>query len=247
MIENIFRLENAIRNQPEQGTVYLSRREDGKEPSPVLLALHGSGRHALSYRDIPFYSTQRDCALNNGYIFLALSNGPDAWGLDDGLENIVRLYSFVQRRYRVRLKWVLWGTSAGGVMMHRMVREHGEKVQGIIGTFPVYDLEESFNRLPSCRKGWGANNLKELRRKIHGRNPPQFIEHLAYHEYLIIQGRDDEVVPPELHSIRFRSEVDALGGNVRLVLIDGGHSIENYAVYDHRFIDEYLQRWSRPV
>ncbi len=244
MTENVFQLENAITNHPGQGTVYLAHPENSREVSPVLLALHGSGRHALSYRDIPFYRIQRDCALDNGFLFLSLSNGPDTWGLDDGLENIVRLYAFILRRYSVRSKWMLWGTSAGGVLMHRMVREHGEMVRGVMGTFPVYDLEDSFSRVSSCGKAWGAGNLRELRQKIHGRNPPQLIDHLVHHEYFLTHGRDDKAVPPEPHSIRFRNEAETLGGNVRLVLAEGGHSTDNYALYDRRLIGEYLQRWS---
>lgn len=243
MVESTYVLPGCIRNHDGQGLVYLAL-PDGPllEGIPLVVGLHGSGRDSLSYREIPFYRRQRDMALWSGCPFASVSNGPDAWGLDDGLVNLVLLLDDVGRRHPIGSSCVLWATSAGGVLMHRMVKEHPASVRLAIGTFPVYDLLCSFPRSAGCGRAWKASNLEELAERTTGRNPPGFVENLVGHEYLIGHGAGDSVVPIRENSIRFRDEANALGGQVRLMESGGGHSIENYAVYGHGELEEALRR-----
>ena len=242
--EELFRLPGCVSNHPDQGMVYAARRGAGIG-QPVLLALHGSGRQAESYRDIPFYRFQRDRALDNGYLFLCISNGMDTWGLDDGLRNVEALHAFILAREPVRPDWVLWATSAGGALMHRLVRERGAMVRGSLATFPVYDLLDAFAHSPGCGKAWGASSAAELGAVLHGRNPPDFVADLTGREYLIFHGREDTLLAPERHSLRFRDEANARGGRVEVVLTAGGHSTGNGAVCDREAVDRRLRAWAR--
>jgi len=127
--------------------------------------------------------------------------------------------------------------------MHRWVARHPDLVRGAIGTFPVYDLLDSFGRSPGCGRAWGAASLADLEAVVRGRNPPELVDRLTSTGYLIFHGRDDRVVPPGLHSLRFRDEANAHGGRVEVVLAPGGHSTENFAVCDRARVGAILRTW----
>ena len=94
----IFTPEGMKINYSGQGEVDLVLPDKYRENNPVLLAIHGTNRKSTSYRDVGFYRFQRDKALENGYIFVSLSNGGDTWGLDDGLMNLIVLYNYIMGR-----------------------------------------------------------------------------------------------------------------------------------------------------
>lgn len=209
------------------------------ERYPVLMAIHGSGREAGSYmpghaRSKKFYIHQRDLALKKGYLFAVISNGRDTWGTDTGMKNLLALYDRVREKFPTEEKWVLWASSAGGVLMYRMVKEHPEKVRKILGTFPVYDLSDAFRRLESARKAWKEASAFE------GINPADDPEALTAVPALIFHGRKDTAVPAGFHSKRLRREVNARGGQVKLHMVRGGHSTENWHLYKDRRILRFL-------
>lgn len=243
MTEELFALPGCRTNYPGQGEVYVARPDTLAAPFPVLAALHGSGRQATSYREVPFYTFQRDRAVENGYLFVCLSNGMDTWGLDDGLRNLEILYDHLLARDHVAPRWVLWATSAGGALMHRFVHRQGDRVRGALGTFSVYDLLDAYDHSPGCAKAWGVGSRAELRSATEGRNPPDLVSGLTSTEYLILHGREDQLLLPDRHALRFRDEANARGGHVRLILTDGGHSTENWALCDGVAIDASLQAW----
>lgn len=225
-------------------SVYIAaRNHDGrienKEPIPVLMAIHGSGRSALNYcpdgdKGIPFYVYQRDIALQNGYMFVVVSNGKDTWGTDRGLHRLVGIYMYVREHFNTEKKWTLWATSAGGLQMYRMIREYPEKVDKALGTFPVYDLMEAYEKRKSKNFVW-----KDPKEFVEV-NPAFFPESLTSIPVLIFHGRDDEAVPYKLHSLKLREEVNALGGKVELVIVKGGHSTSNWAMYQKDKINQFL-------
>jgi predicted esterase len=223
-------------------TVYIAAAENPADQSrklPVLLALHGSGREALSYKagdakGVPFYVHQRDLAVQSGYLFVSISNGTDTWGKDEGISALVSLYEDLIKIYQIETDWVLWASSAGGVLANRMVKEHPQKVKKVIGTFPVYDLVEAYAHLTSARKAWKTVDEAML---INPARDPGALKHVPY---LIFHGRADEAVPARLHSERLKYEVNGAGGQVSLHLVDGGHSTTNFALYDDDIIREFL-------
>ncbi|MEX0883183.1 MAG: prolyl oligopeptidase family serine peptidase [Cyclobacteriaceae bacterium] len=211
------------------------------DPYPVLMAIHGNGRNAFNYfpgheESVPFYVHQRNLALKNGYLFVVLSNGNDTWGTDIGLKNLLAVYEYIQSNYSVGEKWVLWGTSAGGIQMFRMIMTYPEKIERVIGTFPVYDLEEAYIRRKS------ANFIWKSREEFKNTNPANFPEKLTTIPILIFHGREDQAVPYKKHSLRLKTEVNALGGSVKLRLVNGGHSTSNWKVYKNKQINNFLSK-----
>lgn len=207
---------------------------------PALLALHGSGRSAESYipgheKSVPFYEKQRDLAVKAGYLFVVLSNGKDTWGTDEGLKATVKCMEFVKGKFPVREKWCIWASSAGGVLLGRLLKEYPSLVDRAIGTFPVYDLEHSMRHLPSARSAWGDRDYRKA-------NPALYPEAFMRIPYLIFHGSDDEAVPVDLHSARIAKTANEAGGNVLLNIVTGGHSTGNFALYDDDLILNFLQR-----
>lgn len=224
-------LTGAKTNHSGQGAYYIAMPKTIPEGMklPVVIAVHGSGRGAMDYRDTAFYAEQKNIALANGYIFAAISNGPDTWGLDDGLYNINLFYDFLIENYPIQEKAALWATSAGGTLANRMVKEYPEKVSFVLGTFPVYDLISGFNNVNSCKTAWGTSDLETFQTKIEGKNPADFPDALKNHDYYIAHGSADAAVPIAENSQKMVTDV---GGNVHLEVIEGGvHGTSNYAFY----------------
>lgn len=221
--------------------MYLALPSIPSDTYPVLLALHGSGREARSYRPNDpkgnvFYIHQRNLALQNGYLFVTVSNGPDTWGTDTGLHTVLTVYDYVKANYRVKKGWALWGSSAGGVLMYRLIREYPDRVDRALGTFPVYDLYDAFGRLESARQSWKtAAAFTEI-------NPAQTPEAFAYVPILLFHGTADEAVPMAKHSERLVREVRSWGGEVTLYEAPGGHDTANMALYPDSLIDDFLQQ-----
>jgi hypothetical protein len=195
---------------------------------PVVIAVHGSGRSAMDYKNTPFYAEQKNIALKNGYIFAAVSNSTYTWGLDDGLYNLNLFYEYLLANHPIQEKVALWATSAGGTLANRMVKEHPNKVSFVIGTFPVYDLLSGFN-LNSCKSAWGTSDLNTFKSLIAGKNPAEFPAQLRNHDYYIAHGSADTAVPLAENSQKMATEV---GANVHLQVIEGGvHGTSNYEFY----------------
>jgi len=209
------------------------------KPYPVLMAIHGSGREARSYkpgdaRSSEFYVHQRDLAVDNGFMFVAVSNGPDTWGTNRGLERILEAYNYVGDQYPVEKKWTFWTTSAGGVLFIRLAKERSELISRAIGTFPVYDLEESFSRLQSSKEAW--KSLDDVKKY----NPVNYPEVLIDIPYLIFHGREDPAVPIKQHSERLKRVVNEHGGKIKLYDVPGGHSTGNWNIYNDILIRAFL-------
>lgn len=210
---------------------------------PVLMAIHGSGRSADSYcpdrkKSVPFYVHQRDLANEEGYLFVVVSNGINTWGTDQGAAVLEKVYDYICRKFNTRTEWILWGSSAGGVQMLRFLREKPDKVKMLIGTFPVYDLKEAFAK--RIENGAPFNDY-DLMERI---NPADFPEALTLVPILIFHGRKDKAVPFKKHSKRLHDDVNRRGGQVKLILVKGGHSTSNWHVYKDSLIRKYLKNYS---
>ena len=218
-----------------QGVAGIELPEKCQGKLPVVIAVHGSGRGAPDYWQTPFYSRQREIALEHGCLFAVVSNGTDTWGLDDGLYNLQLLLQYLSDHYEIAEKVVLWATSAGGVLAHRLAYACPERIAAVIGTFPVYDLAREFRVLPSCGKAWGAEEEAAFLEKIAGKNPPEFGNHLQGIPFFLSHGDSDEAVPLEDHSQAMARE---LGSGVHLEVIPGGA----HGTQDFRYLETMPQK-----
>jgi len=216
-----------------------------RTPVRILLGLHGSGRSAGSYAQIPFYRYQRDRALRSQHIFASISNGPAGWGLDAGLQNVLALIDLLCDKFGSDCTFVPWGSSAGGIMMFRLVAElvgsdRFRPIERAIGTFPVYDLFSVFRKSPGCEKAWKAKSTAELEQNVGDRNPPLFAEDLAACRYWIGHGIDDALVDLTENAERLQRDIAPYGGEVELHRAAGGHSTQNFLVYDDEALGSFL-------
>lgn len=227
MTHKIFELSGAKINYKGQGTCLIAL-PDGITPKKAVIAVHGSGRGAFDYLDEPFYKRQLEISLRNGCLFACVSNVRDTWGTDDGLYNLVLLIDHLKANYNMD-KVILWSTSAGGTLANRLVAEHPELVEMVIGTFPVYDLVSGFLVLDSCKTAWKTTDFDEFKQKIQGKNPADFPDKLTHCKYFIAHGSADSAVPINEHSLRLKQD---LGENVMLEIIENGeHETSNFAYY----------------
>lgn len=219
--------------------VYIAYPQKSSNPQHVLLALHGSGREARSYREgdtsgIPFYIHQRDLALHNGYLFVSVSNSTDTWGTDKGLSTVLEVYNYITATHETTPQWTFWGTSAGGVLMFRLIREYPEIVNGALATFPVYDLLDAFNRLESAQRAWKDPLSFEFV------NPAKTPKAFINTPILIVHGNADKAVPVQHHSMRLLREIACEEHSLRLHVVSGGHDTSNMELYPDNIINEFI-------
>ena len=227
--EVVFTLSNVRGNSDGQAYLAMLANLPQGRKLPAVIAVHGSNRGALDYRDTLFYAEQRNIALSHGYLFGAISNGTDTWGRDDGLYNLKLFYDYLVANYPVQEKVALWATSAGGTLANRMVKEYPDKVSFVLGTFPVYDLLSGFEHVNSCKLAWGTDDPATFKSLIAGKNPAEFPHALKNHDFYIAHGSADKAVPLAENTQRMAADV---GSNVRLEVIEGGvHGTGNFAFF----------------
>lgn len=225
MKEDIFELAG--------GQVYLAsqRKSDG----PWVMGIHGSGREALSYRDVPFYARQRDLALENGCSFAAISMGQDVWGKEEGFAKILALYDWMTAQ-GYSAQCVPMASSAGGCQMFRFAEEYPERVAALVGIFTVWDMARI--TLPSMQKAWGMEG-ESLQKAIASRNPAAFAEKLPLIPIVICHGLNDTAVPITNHSLRLASIRP-----IQLHMTSEGHSTQSFGLYNTPIIAHALRAYA---
>ena len=215
------------------GEVYIALPSEFKPEHkyPLLIALHGSGREALSYRDIPFYSKQRDLALESGYIFASVSNGSNTFGTDAGYDNFINLYKYMKSKYCLYNSIVLFSSSAGGLLMHRIYRSLPHKINLLLGVFPLFDPTIMLP-IKSLLNAYNARDEEELILKIQHLKACMYPKDIYKNAHIVIShGVDDKLVPLS-QSEALLKQVNKHGGVMSLFKAAGGHSIENFAIYE---------------
>lgn len=207
--------------------IYAALPDGAAGAMPWVLACHGSGRCAQSYRDVPFYAAQRDLALSAGYAFAACDLGPDTYGTPRGLEKLDAFYRWALKNLPVRPLAALWASSAGGAAMFRFAGAFPERVSLMLGTFPVWDLL-SVTHLEIMRAAWGDLTGEALARAVAHYNPAVHPDWARVAPVVITHGRNDRAVPVEKNALALQR---AVGGQVRLFLTGDGHSTEAFGLY----------------
>jgi hypothetical protein len=232
----------------DMGQVYIACPEKYEKGGthPLLIALHGSGREALSYRDVPFYAMQRDIALECGYVFAAVSNDSDTYGLDAGLKNVHLLYDYMQKEYNLYEKTALWASSAGGFMMHRLYRERQDIFGLLLGTFPVFD-PLTIKPLNSMLRAFDVKTADEFYRNARFLSPKLYEKDIYKKAHIVIaHGMQDEAVPIS-QSEGLEEQVTKYGGRMDLIKKPGGHSTQNFALYDTECFHDALKEYRKDI
>lgn len=229
------------------GQVYIVKPKTEDKKLPLLIALHGSGRESLSYRDIPFYAKQRDIAIECGYLFACLSNGSHTFGTDRGYENILKLTDYIQKNYSIYTEFALWASSAGGLMMHRLFRDYKENIKLLLGIFPIFNPLTT-NKIPSMLKAFDADDEDEFDITTKHLSPDKYpLDIYRDAKIVIAHGVDDTTVDIS-QSEELLKQVEIYGGDMELIKSTGGHSIENFSLYEtesfHKELIEMKNRLS---
>ena len=205
---------------------------------PWVLACHGSGRCALSYRDVPFYAKQRDIALAAGYAFAACDLELDTYGTPAGLKKLDAFYGWVVANLPVRPRAALWGSSAGGSGMFRFAGAYPARVHLLLGTFPVWDLL-SVTHLASMRAAWGGLAGEMLEKAVAPYNPAAHLEWTLQVPIAIAHGRNDRAVPLEKNALALAHQV---GERAHLFLTDDEHSTQACGLYETPLFRQLLEK-----
>lgn len=225
MREEIFELDGA--------QVYLALPE--APPGPWVMGVHGSGREALSYRDVPFYARQRDFALQNGCAFAAVSMGQKVWAMQEGFEKLEALHAWMTA-HGYDKKCVPMASSAGGTQMYRFAEIYPERIAALIGIFTVWDVEKI--RLKSLERAWGLEG-DALQAAVTPRNPARHPEKLPDVPIVICHGLNDTAVPIAEHTLAL-----AKVKPIRLFMTAEGHSTQSFGLYENPLIDQALRQYA---
>lgn len=151
----------------------------------------------------------------------------EAYGSPAGQELMTEFYNEVTSVKGLAAKPCLLGRSRGGLWVSSWAIRHPEKVAGIAGIYPVYDLQT----YPGLDRAAGAFGMTadQLKQSLPANNPIARIEVLAKARIpvFIIHGDNDKVVPLKensatLHAVYQRSGV---GDLVQLEVAEGqGHN-----------------------
>jgi pimeloyl-ACP methyl ester carboxylesterase len=164
--------------------------------------------------------------LDEGIAVAGLDVG-EAYGSPKGRAGLLDLYVELTGKRGFASRPVLLGRSRGGLWVTSWATANPDKVAGIAGIYPVFDLRT----YPSLAKAAPAFELSEneLKAKLDDLNPINHVDILAKHNVpvFLIHGDDDKVVPLEQNSAELVARYKAAGaGNaVSLIVAKGqGHN-----------------------
>jgi pimeloyl-ACP methyl ester carboxylesterase len=125
-------------------------------------------------------------------------------------------------------KPLMLGRSRGGLWVTSWAVENPEKVAGIAGIYPVFDLR-TYPGLGNAAPAYGLTP-KELEAKLTDHNPIERVESLAKAKVpvLFIHGDEDRVVPLKENSAEFAARYKAAGAEHLSTLIVAQGQGHNY-------------------
>jgi dipeptidyl aminopeptidase/acylaminoacyl peptidase len=135
----------------------------------------------------------------------------EAYGSPKGQDLFTAFYSeLVENRGYARRPCLL-GRSRGGLWITSWAAAHPEKVAGIVGIYPVFDLR-SYPGLANAAPAYGLKPT-ELEARLSDLNPIERVVELAKAKVpaYLIHGDDDKVVPLEQNSAEFVARYKSVG------------------------------------
>lgn len=140
---------------------------------------------------------------------------------------ITAFYDEMTKKRGYALKPCLLGRSRGGLWSVSWASENPDKVAGIAGIYPVFDLR-SYPKLPNAAPAFELTP-EQLETRLAEFNPIDRLGSLAKAKVpaLLIHGDEDVVVPLETNSAEFvaRYKADGAEAAVKLIVAKGqGHN-----------------------
>lgn len=151
----------------------------------------------------------------------------EAYGSATGCQAFDALYRTVIEKHHFAPRVCLLGRSRGGLWVSSWAIRHAEKVSGIAGIYPVFDLR-SYPGLERAAPSFGLTT-EELDRSLSEHNPIANALVLANASIpiCIIHGDDDQVVPLKENSARLAEIYQGAGAatSIELIIAEGqGHN-----------------------
>jgi pimeloyl-ACP methyl ester carboxylesterase len=169
----------------------------------------------------------------------------EAYGGTRGRQLFTDFYRELTERRGFASRPCLLGRSRGGLWVTSWAVENPDKVAGIAGIYPVFDLRN----YPGLEKAAPAYDLTrgELERRLIEFNPIERIGVLAQRRVpaLLIHGDEDRVVPIKVNSVEFAARYRAAGAGdlVKLIVAKGqGHNFWEGFFHSRELIDFAIDR-----
>lgn len=162
--------------------------------------------------------------LDRGFFVCGIDVG-ESYGSPAGSKTYTDFYRHVVREYKLEAKARLIAQSRGGLMMYNWAAQNPEKVQCIVGIYPVCDLR-SYPGLKKAAPAYGLT-AEELEKQLADHNPTERLKPLAKAgvPILHIHGDADSLVPLKPNSQEIADRYAALGGKMKLIVVAGkGHA-----------------------
>ncbi|HWA99822.1 MAG TPA: prolyl oligopeptidase family serine peptidase, partial [Pirellulales bacterium] len=156
--------------------------------------------------------------------YIAGVNVGESMGNPAGRAGFARFYQQVVSQFKLEPKARLLAQSRGGLMLYNWAAENPEKVQCIVGIYPVCDLR-SYPKLKRAAEAYGMT-IDELQLHLAEHNPVDRLEPLARQRVPIlhIHGDSDTLVPLAENSQAVYNRYRSLGGDMELIIVPGiGH------------------------
>lgn len=184
--------------------------------------------------------------VQNGIAVAGIDAG-EAYGSPLGNKAIDLLYNELTAKRGFSTKPCLFGRSRGGLWVTSWAIQHPDRVAGIIGIYPVFDLRT----YPGLAKASAAFQMtsQELEARLDDFNPAAKLDVLAKHKipFTIIHGDDDKVVPLAPNSGHMKKIYDEHGvghlGTVKIAEGQGHNFWEGF--FKEPLLVEFAIRASR--
>ena len=150
----------------------------------------------------------------------------ESYGSPDGRKGFSQLYNYLTQQRNFSSKPCLFARSRGGLMLYNWAVENPKKVGGIVGIYPVCNLES----YPGLKRAAGAYHLspEALKKGLPQQNPISRLQPLAEAKVPIfhLHGDRDQVVPLKQNTAILAETYRKLGGSIEVEIAPGqGHNM----------------------
>jgi hypothetical protein len=169
-------------------------------------------------------------ALEKGFYVVGLDVGTTC-GSPKGAELYERFYSWVVPKYDLNPKARMIGVSNGGLITYAWAFRHPDKVDRVLGIYPATDMRTwpgldkvaGQGSYPTHELAYPYANVGELEAHLDEVNPIANLKPLVDHGVKVfhVHGDKDDLVPLEPNSAKFKTEYEALGGDMQLDVFEG--------------------------